>query len=77
MNSKKFEKFVQWYIGIFGSLGFFLIAIKNPWGFLFTLSTEPFWFWSTWQKRQWGMFLLTALYTVSCIIAIRVWFFPA
>lgn len=70
-----FERFTQWYIGVVGGLGFFLIANKNPWGFLLTLSTEPFWFYSTWQKRQWGMFALTLLYTVSCCIGIDQWFF--
>lgn len=69
------EKLSQWVIGVFGSLGFFLIATKNPWGFVFTLFTQPFWFVSTWKKRQWGMFILTILYTVSCLIGIDEWFF--
>ncbi|MDP2647930.1 MAG: hypothetical protein Q8P35_01665 [Candidatus Yanofskybacteria bacterium] len=68
-----FEKLSQSYIAVVGSLGFFLIALGNPWGFVATLSTEPFWFISTWQKRQWGMFFLTVLYTTSCFIAIWKW----
>lgn len=68
-----FEIFSQWYIGIIGAFGFFLIAKKNPWGFVATLSTEPLWFISTWQKEQWGMFFLTVIYTASCVYGFWKW----
>lgn len=71
----RLEQFSQWFIAVVGGVGFFLISIKEPWGFVLTLVTQPFWFVSTWKKKQWGMFFLTGLYTVSCAIAIDGWFF--
>ena len=64
------EKLSQWYIGVVGSTAFFLISMNNPWGFVAMLTTEPFWFISSWQKRQWGIFAITAIYTVSCLLAV-------
>lgn len=69
-----FERFSQWWIGLFGSVGFFLISTRHPIGFVFVLLTEPFWFISTYRARQWGMFFLTTLYTISCGIGIYNWF---
>ncbi|PJE51462.1 MAG: hypothetical protein COV29_00545 [Candidatus Yanofskybacteria bacterium CG10_big_fil_rev_8_21_14_0_10_36_16] len=75
-----FEKFGQWYIAIIGSIGFFMIAVGNPWapwGFVLTFTTEPFWFITAWRNKQFGVFTLTLIYTISCVVAIWKNFFLA
>jgi hypothetical protein len=72
-----FEVFSQIWIGFWGSLGFLMIAKRQRWGFVCVLVTEPFWFYSTWQSRQWGMFFLTVIYTISMLLGIDDRFFGA
>ena len=72
-----FEQFSQAWISLWGAIGFLMIAKKRRWGFVVVLMTEPCWFYSTWQARQWGMFFLTAIYTLSMFIGIDEWFWQA
>lgn len=65
----------QIVIAVFGGVGFLLVAKKNRWGFVCVLITEPFWFYSTYASKQWGAFLVTFMYTLSCLIGIDEWFF--
>lgn len=48
-------------IFIFGASAIILVARKNRWGFVMGLLSQPFWFISSFQARQWE-FLLLALF---------------
>ncbi len=38
-------------------------AVLVPWACIVGLIGQPFWFLSTRRNRQWGIFLLTVIYT--------------
>jgi hypothetical protein len=46
-----------------------LIAVPSLawWGFLVGLAAQPFWFASSWQARQWGIFLNAIFYTGALV----------
>jgi len=60
---------------IFGVIAIILVSRKNKWGFVFGLLSQPFWFITAYTNRQWGVFLLTFIYTGSWMYGIREWFF--
>ena len=62
-------------ITIFGVSAIILVAKKNKWGFVFGLLSEPFWFFTSFLNAQWGIFLLTVIYTGTWIFGIYEWFF--
>jgi nicotinamide riboside transporter PnuC len=62
-------------IFVFGVLGIFLVARKSKWGFVFGLLSQPFWYITAFQNKQWGIFFLNFAYTISWIYGIYVWFF--
>ena len=35
----------------------------NPYGFIVGLACQPFWFYTTWRHKQWGIFLASLIYT--------------
>jgi len=46
------------------------------WGFLFSVASEPFWFISSWQDKNWAMFGLAVWYLYTHINGIREhWFY--
>ena len=54
-------------IGImcFGLTAVFLVARKDKWqrfGYIAGLAGQPFWFYTTWQAEQWGIFILSFFY---------------
>lgn len=62
-------------IFIFGVLGVVLVARKNKWGFVFGLLVQPFWFITAFLNEQWGVFLVSIVYTASWSYGIYEWFF--
>ena len=54
---------------IFGCSAVYLVG--NPdkrvrrWGYLLGLCGQPFWFWSSYQAGQWGIFALCCWYTFA------------
>lgn len=69
------ELFSQIAITILGILSIVLIAMKNKWGFVFGLASQPFWFITSYLNEQWGIFLLSFVYLGSWIYGIYFWFF--
>lgn len=57
----------QLFICIFGFIAVFLSQQKNKKGqkfaCIFGLAGQPFWFYSTLQAEQWGIFVLSIFYT--------------
>lgn len=62
--------FEQIFILILGSLAIFLIAIKNKWGFVVGLLSQPFWVYSAYKNEQWGIFILSIVYIINWSIGI-------
>lgn len=40
-------------------------SARRRYACLFGLCAQPFWFYTTYQAQQWGIFILCGLYTVS------------
>lgn len=69
------DRVCQVGLTIFGIIGIFLMNRKNRWGCVFGLIAQPFWFISTFINHQWGMFILSVVYTLIWINGIYNWFF--
>lgn len=64
----------QFAIPLFGIAAIFLVARKNKWGFILGLAVQPFWFITSYQNEQWGVFVSSIAYTVSWGFGIYNWF---
>lgn len=61
-------------ISVFGILAVILVARKNKWGFIFGLLSQPFWLLTSLNNRQWGVVVLTIVYTGSWGYGVWQWF---
>jgi nicotinamide riboside transporter PnuC len=61
-------------IFIFGVTSLILITKKNKWGFVIALIGQPFYFYTTYANKQWGMFLVTTIYTFIWAYGAFQWF---
>lgn len=61
-------------VSVFGIAAVILVAQKNKWGFVFGLLSQPFWFITSYLNHQWGIFLLSMVYTASWGYGVREWF---
>lgn len=52
-----------------------LVARKNKWGFVVGLASEPFWFATSYINKQWGVFLLSIVYSGTWAYGIYQWFY--
>lgn len=51
---------------ILGPLSIWFLIHKQRWmrwGYIFGLASEPFWFMTAWNNRQWGVLVLVVIYT--------------
>lgn len=62
-------------IAVFGITAIILVARKNKWGFVAGFLTQPFFFITSIVNKQWGLFILSILYTGSWAYGIYEWFF--
>lgn len=65
----------QLAIAILGVFAIGLVANKSKWGFVAGLASQPFWYITSYQHAQWGIFFLNIAYTFSWSYGIYVWFF--
>ena len=70
-----FDAIAQFGVFILGTSAIILIAKKNKWGFVVGLLSQPFWFITSIQNRQWGVVLVSVVYTCSWIFGIYEWFY--
>lgn len=42
-------------------------------GFIFGLISQPFWFWSSFQTQQWGIFIVSIWFTINHIRGLYNW----
>ena len=62
-------------IAVFGLTAIILVSKKNKWGFVFGLLSQPFFILTSFINKQWGLFLLSIIYTFSWTYGIYEWFF--
>ena len=70
-----YEIISQAAIFILGTGAIILIAKKNKWGFVAGLLSQPFWFITSYTNEQWGVFLVSIIFTGSWCLGIYEWFF--
>ena len=68
------DKIAQIGLIIFGTIGIFLVARKNKWGFVAFLFAQPCYFYTSYIHKQWGLFIVTIVYTVNVVYGIYNWF---
>ncbi len=68
------QDIAQIAIAITGILASILIAYKIKWGPLIAFLGQPFWFYSAYTSKQWGIFIVTILYTFTWGLAVWRWF---
>ena len=59
---------------IFGVTAIILVSRKNKWGFVAGLLGQPGWLITTVVHQQWGIFLLSLVYTFSWTYGFYQWF---
>ncbi len=64
----------QFAIFILGAGAIILVARKNKWGFVLGLISQPFWYLTAFINHQWGVFLVSIIYTGSWFYGIYNWF---
>jgi nicotinamide riboside transporter PnuC len=69
------DEIAQVGLTLFSVAAIFLVAKKNKWGFVIGLLSEPFWFITSYLNKQWGIFILTCVYTVTWAYGIYEWFY--
>lgn len=69
------EYIVQACIATIGVATIWLLSCKHlkvmRWGFVASLVSQPFWFYTICSHKQWGMLVLTMVYVVMSIRGIR------
>lgn len=48
-----------------GAIAALFIGSGNKWGFVIALCAQPAWYYTSYRNRQWGVFLVTVVYTIS------------
>lgn len=71
------EDLAQLLILLLGALSIALLAFDNKAGFVVGLAVQPFWFYTSWNHGQWGVFIVGFVYTASYLAGIYRWKFPA
>ena len=61
-------------VSILGLTAMILLTKKNRWGWVFGLSSQPFWFITSYAHQQPGVFIITILYTYIWIKGCHEWF---
>lgn len=52
-------------IVVFGVLAILLLNLKKRSGVIFGLISQPFWYYSAYYTKNWGIFILSFAYTAS------------
>ena len=53
-----------------GPVGAMLLGSGSRWGFVIGLATQPFWFYTSFRHRQWGIFIASIFYAVGWAIGV-------
>jgi len=76
------EAIAQVGIIVFGVLAAWITQQRNEslkkYACVFGLASQPFWFYSSWESGQWGIFVVSGIYTVVWAIGFKnYWLSPA
>lgn len=59
-------------IAVFGVAAIFFVGRKElkwrRWGYVCGLCSQPFWFYTTYVHKQWGIFALAFFYAIAWIV---------
>jgi len=55
---------------IYGSCCSNLLGNGSRWGFVLGLATQPFWFYTSFRHRQWGIFIASIFYAIGWAIGV-------
>jgi nicotinamide riboside transporter PnuC len=85
LKKEKINKFFQYLItpdvlnqiaiAVFGLTAGILLAFKIKWAYVFGILSQPFWYYFSLKKKQYGIFILNIFYTITWIIGFYNWFF--
>lgn len=53
-----------------GPLGAMLLGSGSRWGFVVGLATQPFWFYTSFRHRQWGIFIASIFYAFGWAVGV-------
>ncbi|HEY1074982.1 MAG TPA: hypothetical protein VGE59_04830 [Patescibacteria group bacterium] len=53
-----------------GAIGMMFITSGHWIGFVLSLVTQPFWFYTSWRNRQWGVFTGSVIYTIAFLVGL-------
>lgn len=53
-----------------GAASMVFVGGGNRWGFVMALLIQPFWYYTTWRNRQWGVLSASLIYTVAWALGI-------
>ena len=53
-----------------GPVGAILLGNGSRWGFVLGLATQPFWFYTSFRHRQWGIFIASIFYALGWAIGV-------
>jgi len=53
-----------------GPVGAILLGSGSKWGFVIGLATQPFWFYTSFRHRQWGIFIASIFYAFGWAIGV-------
>lgn len=71
------KKWVDWLcqicIFVFGFTSVLLLAFNLKIGFIIGLLAQPFFIYTSWKNKQWGLFYLTFAYIISWSLGIYNW----
>lgn len=69
------DKICQIAILALTPLAILLISKKIKWGFVAGFISQPFWIITTYLNKQWGVFIVSAIYLFIWAFGIYEWFF--
>ena len=55
-------EFASQFAIFMGPIGAMLLGSGTRWGFVIGLATQPFWFYTSFRHRQWGIFVASIFY---------------
>ena len=53
-----------------GPVGAILLGNGSRWGFVLGLAAQPFWFYTSFRHRQWGIFIASIFYALGWAIGV-------
>ena len=59
-----------------GAIGALTLGSGSGWGFVIGLACQPFWYYTTYTHKQWGVFAASVLYTIGWSMGAYRFFFP-